>query len=63
MGLVTVGPPLEFIENLRASFGLEIFVETGTNLDNFILITKKINGGTNGLHDRLNRYKNGVKIF
>lgn len=38
-------------------------IETGTNLDNFILITKKINGGTNGLHDRLNRYKNGVKFF
>ncbi len=38
-------------------------IEAGTNLDNFILITKKINGGTNGLHDRLNRYKNGVKFF
>jgi putative chitinase len=38
-------------------------IDTGTNLANFILITRKINGGTNGLHDRLNRYKNGVKFF
>lgn len=38
-------------------------IESGTNLDNFILITKKINGGTNGLPDRLNRYKAGVKFF
>ena len=38
-------------------------IDTGTNLDNFVLITKKINGGTNGLHDRLNRYKTGVKFF
>lgn len=38
-------------------------IDTGTNLSNFILITKKINGGTNGLHDRLNRYNSGVKFF
>lgn len=38
-------------------------IDTGTNLDNFILITRRINGGTNGLNDRLNRYKNGVKFF
>jgi putative chitinase len=38
-------------------------IDLGTNLDNFVAITKKINGGTNGLHDRLNRYKAGVKFF
>ena len=38
-------------------------IETGTNLINFILLTKKINGGINGLHDRLNRYNAGVKFF
>ena len=38
-------------------------IDAGTNLDNFVLITRRINGGTNGLHDRLNRYKNGVKFF
>ena len=38
-------------------------IEEGTNLQNFISITKKINGGTNGLSDRINRYKIGVKFF
>lgn len=38
-------------------------IDTGTNLANFILLTKKINGGKNGLNDRLNRYKLGVKYF
>ena len=38
-------------------------IDSGANLDNFILLTKKINGGTNGLNDRLNRYKAGVKFF
>ena len=38
-------------------------IESGTNLANFILMTKKINGGTNGLNDRINRYKAGVKFF
>ena len=38
-------------------------IDTGANLDFFIQMTKKINGGTNGLHDRLNRYKSGVKFF
>lgn len=38
-------------------------IDSGTNLANFILLTKKINGGTNGLNDRLNRYKTGLKFF
>jgi putative chitinase len=38
-------------------------IDSGTNLTNFILMTKKINGGTNGLNDRLNRYKAGVRFF
>jgi len=38
-------------------------IETGSNLSSFILMTKKINGGTNGLPDRLNRYKSGLKLF
>jgi putative chitinase len=38
-------------------------IDTGTNLENFKAITKKINGGYNGLADRLNRYKVGVKYF
>jgi len=38
-------------------------IDTGTNLENFKAITKKINGGYNGLADRLNRYKVGMKYF
>ena len=38
-------------------------IDSGANLANFTLLTKKINGGTNGLNDRLNRYKSGVKFF
>ena len=38
-------------------------IDQGTNLDNFKEITRKINGGFNGLNDRLNRYKTGVKYF
>lgn len=38
-------------------------IEEGNNLENFKTITKKINGGFNGLNDRINRYKVGVKFF
>jgi putative chitinase len=38
-------------------------IDSGTNLENFRLIIKKINGGFNGLNDRINRYKAGVKFF
>ena len=38
-------------------------IDEGANLESFLLITKRINGGTNGLADRLNRYKIGVKFF
>lgn len=38
-------------------------VDEGTNLETFKEITRKINGGFNGLPDRLNRYKIGVKFF
>lgn len=38
-------------------------IDEGENLEHFKLITKKINGGFNGLADRLNRYKIGVKFF
>ncbi len=38
-------------------------IDTGTNLELFKQITRKINGGFNGLNDRLNRCKTGVKYF
>lgn len=34
MGIKTMGPPVQFIELLRADFGLDVFVETGTYLGN-----------------------------
>ena len=38
-------------------------IDEGENLENFKAITRKINGGFNGLADRLNRYKIGAKFF
>ena len=38
-------------------------IDSGTNLDNFIAITKKINGGTNGLQDRIERFAKGKGFF
>jgi putative chitinase len=38
-------------------------VDEGSNLDHFKEITKHINGGYNGLADRLHRYKEGVQLF
>lgn len=38
-------------------------IDEGTNLDNFKLITKIINGGYNGLADRLHRYKEVLAQF
>lgn len=38
-------------------------IDTGNNLVDFKKITKAINGGYNGLPDRLNRYKAGLSYF
>ena len=38
-------------------------IDEGNNLLQFKQMTKKINGGYNGLADRLNRYKTGMKYF
>lgn len=38
-------------------------IDEGDNLAAFKEMTRKINGGTNGLPDRLNRFKIGVKFF
>ncbi|PIF44084.1 putative chitinase [Chryseobacterium sp. 52] len=38
-------------------------IDTGNNLVIFKKITKTINGGYNGLPDRLNRYKTGLSYF
>ena len=36
-------------------------IDEGTNLDAFRQLTRRINGGYNGLPDRLFRYRNGLK--
>ena len=38
-------------------------IDSGSNKARFIEITRKINGGTNGLQDRFNRYKAGLPFF
>ncbi|GAB3640088.1 glycoside hydrolase family 19 protein [Spirosoma arcticum] len=38
-------------------------IDEGPNLDYFKQITRRINGGYNGLPDRLFRFKNGAKHF
>lgn len=38
-------------------------IDEGANLDHFKEITRRINGGYNGLPDRLHRYKEGVSVF
>ena len=42
---------------------LQQAIDEGANLDNFKLITRKINGGYNGLADRLQRYQTGEPLF
>ncbi len=38
-------------------------IDEGANLDNFKAITRRINGGYNGLTDRLQRYQQGKILF
>ena len=51
------------INDLADKIDISKPIDSGANKDYFIAITKKINGGTNGLPDRLIRYKSGLKLF
>ena len=42
---------------------LQQAIDEGTNLDSFKEITRRINGGYNGLPDRLHRYKEGMSQY
>ncbi len=51
------------LSDLADTIDISKAIDSGANLAAFQAITKKINGGYNGLNDRLNRYKAGVKYF
>lgn len=48
------------LNSLADKINLHQPVDEGTNLDFFKAITKRINGGYNGLEDRLHRFKQGL---
>ncbi|HZG23231.1 MAG TPA: glycoside hydrolase family 19 protein, partial [Chitinophagaceae bacterium] len=54
---------LRNLNKIADQIDIEEPIDAGTNLENFQLLTKRINGGYNGLADRLNRYKTGLKYF
>lgn len=51
------------LNKLADLINIEKPIDEGQNLETYKLITKKINGGLNGLADRLNRYKKGQNYF
>lgn len=48
---------------LADTMNINKLMEVPENLNVFIQITRKINGGTNGLQDRVTRYNNGRLYF
>lgn len=51
------------LNEIAKKINIEKPIDEGTNLDAFKEITRKINGGYNGLEDRLHKYKQGLKFF
>lgn len=51
------------LNNLADKIDIAKPIDGKENYPYFILITKKINGGSNGLEDRLARYKSGLPLF
>jgi putative chitinase len=51
------------LNQLADHIDIHTAVDEGANLEVFKEITRKINGGYNGLPDRLNKYKLGLKAF
>jgi len=51
------------LNNIADQINIKKPIDVGSNLESFKQLTKKINGGYNGLADRLNRYKAGMKYF
>lgn len=51
------------LNDLADKVNIKAAIDEGPNLDAFKQITRRINGGYNGLADRLNKYKQGLKQF
>ena len=51
------------LNGIADKIALNEAIDEGANLEHFKEITKRINGGYNGLPDRLHRYKQGVETF
>lgn len=51
------------INAIADKINIKLPINTGKNLEAFIAVTKKINGGKNGLDDRIARYKSGLLFF
>ena len=51
------------LNSIADKINLHEAIDEGANLEHFKEITKRINGGYNGLPDRLHRYKEGNDVF
>jgi putative chitinase len=51
------------LNTLADKMNIQKDIHDTANMNQFIAITKKINGGTNGLQDRLQRYVKGWPLF
>lgn len=51
------------LNTIADKINIRLPIDSGENLEHFKALTKKINGGYNGLADRLNRYKAGAIFF
>jgi putative chitinase len=51
------------LNSLADKINVQQSIDEGANLENFKAITKRINGGYNGLADRIQRYQQGRLLF
>ncbi len=51
------------LNDICDKININLPIDIKPNIEHFTLLTKKINGGTNGLNDRLSRYRQGQSFF
>ncbi len=51
------------LNSIADEIDISLPIDVGNNLSQFKLLTKRINGGYNGLQDRVQRFKAGVEAF